>query len=722
MKSASILWPLLGVIGGFGGALQAGDIFSINFWRGGGGSYDWASYLTLEPNQAAGSGDWNTSGWQNYEAPWAPSSPLAPVTLTSSEGATATLTLNDARNGGPYNWQPPRTTLVGDGNGSMMDGHANSTEDPGDGSNIFDIEVSEIPFAAYDVVIYIGSNSAQFGDGTGRVVLNDGGERAFTLKTGAFDGTFTDMTDADTPGNYLVFAGVTGSSFTCRVWGNGFNHIGPNGIQIAESDQAREPLELTDMVYHEDRDEITLTWKSNPGDYYGIYWSEDLNGFVPGIDPAIPAHPTANRTTFGPFANPSPGAASLFVRLGLPDLKDPTLDRVWGNGTTISLDFSEAMHATAGTDPASYSVVKDGGGPVTVTSAAFHPGPDTIVLTTAAALDLDADYTVTMNGLTDLAGRPLGDSTMAGFRTWDDNPNGVKVFILAGQSNMQGHGRNETGLGGVSGAIGSLRYEVDNDSEHYGHLVDSGDGWIARSDVKVWWRDSDLGNARTVKKGDLLPSFGVDSSRFGPEYGFGWVVGDYYTEPVLLIKTSWGGKSLYGDFRPPSAVAARGGEVGSYYFGMFEYVHDVLDQLGTEFPEWAGSGYEIVGFGWHQGWNDGGDAFPASQYEDNLTDLINDLRAEFGKPELPVSIGNSGLGGWSASGHRLAIINAQLAVGDPVQHPEFAGTVFTAETRDFWRESSESPADQGYHWNQNGESYFLLGDAMGQGMEGLLTP
>ena len=30
-------------------------------------------------------------------------------------------------------------------------------------------------------------------------------------------------------------------------------------------------------------------------------------------------------------------------------------------------------------------------------------------------------------------------------------------------------------------------------------------------------------------------------------------------------------------------------------------------------------------------------------------------------------------------------------------------------------------ANQGYHWNQNGESYYLIGDAMGQGMEGLLT-
>ena len=56
-------------------------------------------------------------------------------------------------------------------------------------------------------------------------------------------------------------------------------------------------------------------------------------------------------------------------------------------------------------------------------------------------------------------------------------------------------------------------------------------------------------------------------------------------------------------------------------------------------------------------------------------------------------------------------------MADPAQHPEFAGTVFTADTRDLWRESAVSPSNQDYHWNHNGESHFLIGDAMGQGME-----
>lgn len=323
----------------------------------------------------------------------------------------------------------------------------------------------------------------------------------------------------------------------------------------------------------------------------------------------------------------------------------------------------------------------------------------------------DADTNISANTDTDTA----ADS--------DTGEPKIKVFILAGQSNMVGHGKSEEGHSGP-GTIGSLRYEVDHDDAHYGHLVDADGNWIARSDVKVWWRDSELGEPRAVLKGDL--DIGFSQSRnpdwIGPEYSFGWVLGDFFAEPVLLIKTCWGGKNLHIDFRPPSAVASRGGVVGPYYTGMIEYVNDVLSNLDSEFPEWAGMDFQIAGLVWHQGWNDGEGGEPTTEYELNLVDLINDLRSEFELPDMPVSIANTGIGGWTASGSRLDIMNAQLAVADPDQHPEFAGTVFTAETRDFWREAAVSPSDFGYHWNHNGETHFLIGEAMGRGMVDLLTP
>ena len=165
--------------------------------------------------------------------PWGTSAPLAPVTLTSNQGSTATFTFKNCRNGWTYNG--PRSTLLGDGNGNMMDGHVNSTLD---GPYLFDMEATDIPFAVYDVIFYIGANKDQFGDGTGVINFNGGADRAFTLKPGTFNGTFTEMVNATTQGNYIVFRGVTGASFTTQTWGtgpNGFNHVGPCGFQIREA-------------------------------------------------------------------------------------------------------------------------------------------------------------------------------------------------------------------------------------------------------------------------------------------------------------------------------------------------------------------------------------------------------------------------------------------------------------------------------------------------------
>lgn len=57
--------------------------------------------------------------------------------------------------------------------------------------------------------------------------------------------------------------------------------------------------------------------------------------------------------------------------------------------------------------------------------------------------------------------------------------------------------------------------------------------------------------------------------------GAGRVDGDAFDEPVLLIKTAWGGKSLAKDFRPPSS----GGEVGPFYTEMLTHVREVLENL-----------------------------------------------------------------------------------------------------------------------------------------------
>jgi len=283
----------------------------------------------------------------------------------------------------------------------------------------------------------------------------------------------------------------------------------------------------------------------------------------------------------------------------------------------------------------------------------------------------------------------------------------IKVFILAGQSNMEGKGKVETGNGNVAGAIGSLRYQVNNDPAKYGHLVDGGGNWVVRDDVWIW-STTDNG-----EKGNLTVGYG-SGDWIGPELGFGNVIGDLYDEQVLLIKAAWGGKSLAVDFRPPSSG---GVGVGFYYNEVLAKVNYVLNNLATEFPAYQGQGYELVGLGWHQGWNDRVNQTHNDEYESNMANYIRDIRHDLGVADLPFVIAETGMSGYSETHHRaLSLMAAQAAVADPSKYPEFEGNVAFVGTKGFFRESDVSPSTQAYHWNSNAETYYLMGDAMGTAM------
>ena len=288
----------------------------------------------------------------------------------------------------------------------------------------------------------------------------------------------------------------------------------------------------------------------------------------------------------------------------------------------------------------------------------------------------------------------------------------VKVFVLAGQSNMEGQGRVSEG----SRATLEMLVKKD-DAGTYQHLVDKDANWTVRDDVWIYYN-----RQSNPVKGGLTIGQGTNSEKIGPELQIGHILGDMLENQVLLIKTCWGGKSLAGDFRPPSS----GGQTGKYYRDMLSTVEDVLSHLDTYFPNYKGQGYEIAGFFWWQGWNDACLGRKAvNEYTDNLANLIRDVRAEWKVPDLPVVIATSGNGGNPPTikdGVFMRIhddlVPAQRAVA---KIPEFKTTVAIAETWDFWRSPKESPADAGHHWNDNAESYFQVGTAMGSSMMKLLS-
>jgi hypothetical protein len=275
-----------------------------------------------------------------------------------------------------------------------------------------------------------------------------------------------------------------------------------------------------------------------------------------------------------------------------------------------------------------------------------------------------------------------------------------------------------------NGGKGNLVWSMKNSkrAEIMKHLKDDKGKWVVRDDVKVWFKVSSgiikggltVGFTGYVSPEDAKVGKG-GNSHIGPELQFGHVIGNYFDEPVLLIKTAWGGKSLYKDFRPPSS----GGEVGSYYTQMLAEIREALADIENLFPGRKSHEYEIAGFVWMQGWNDMFDLEARKEYEDNLINLIKDVRAEWSIPNLPVVIGELGNGGPDASDSMLAIRKAQAAAA---AHSEFNGTVTFVSTTDFARPAEESPnTGHGHHWYGNAESYFLIGNVLGEGMVRLLA-
>lgn len=282
----------------------------------------------------------------------------------------------------------------------------------------------------------------------------------------------------------------------------------------------------------------------------------------------------------------------------------------------------------------------------------------------------------------------------------------VKVFVLAGQSNMEGHGRVVADPK-ANGGQGSLEWLVKNadTAARFKHLVDGDGKWVARQDVQIVYLE---------RHGNLAAGFGVREGFIGPELGFGHVVGEALEEPVLLVKLAWGGKSLGKDFRPPSA----GGEVGPFYQEVVKRTKQVLADAPKLFPQYADRTLELVGFGWHQGWNDRVNQAFNDEYEKNMAHFIRDIRKDLGVPKLPFVIAETGMAGPEEAHPRaLSLMKAQAAVAE---YDEFRGNVAFVGTRSFWRAKEQSPSGQAYHWNSNAETYYLIGEGMGQAMVKLL--
>lgn len=300
----------------------------------------------------------------------------------------------------------------------------------------------------------------------------------------------------------------------------------------------------------------------------------------------------------------------------------------------------------------------------------------------------------------------------------------LKVYILAGQSNMVGHANVTT--------LPYMREDPATLALH-NRLVDKDGKPIVHENVQI-----SMVNEFGMRQGSLTTGFGAKETSLGPELAFGVTMHEKLQEPILLIKTAWGGKNLHTDFRSPSAGpyvfnqfqidkypkenkttveemnAAKAKETGHYYRLMIEHVKMVLADPGKFHPAYnKQEGFEIAGFAWFQGWNDVTDGHtyqnrgaPGSYdaYTTVLRHLIRDVRKDLDVPKMPFVIGVLGVNGSYTDGTQKDSrhIEFQKAMAAAADLPEFEGNVFAVHAGLYW-DKLQSEADK-KKWKIRAES------------------
>ncbi|WP_071585713.1 sialate O-acetylesterase [Ochrovirga pacifica] len=196
----------------------------------------------------------------------------------------------------------------------------------------------------------------------------------------------------------------------------------------------------------------------------------------------------------------------------------------------------------------------------------------------------------------------------------------VQVVLLAGQSNMAGHGNfdalDEKALDRVKKA--GIRVKLATREPQ------------KKEPVPLTWYNGGSNKKYNFKK------------HFGPELFSGVVLSETYPEDdFLLIKTAVGGTSLYGAWNPnwtqeKAKIAERGAARQSMQLYQ-KHIKNIKSNLAV--LESKGIPYKIVGVLWMQGEADTNNELKATAYQQNLENLIAAYRKEFGIEKLPFVIG-----------------------------------------------------------------------------------
>ncbi len=213
------------------------------------------------------------------------------------------------------------------------------------------------------------------------------------------------------------------------------------------------------------------------------------------------------------------------------------------------------------------------------------------------------------------------------------SPETIKLYLLAGQSNAEGHNHTNQYRGGLEPFPARLS---------------------PQSNILFWPGPNHPGAS------NLWTSLRVEpSGAFGPEISFGAEMQRLMpAAKIAIVKFASGGTGIarsedYSDYIPSLKNFKDNGRnwhpptdgrpAGNLYQSLFENFRTATDILNREGKKW-----ELCGFLWMQGEHEAGiSKRMAEDYQKILTDFIRSVRADLRQPQLPWVIGEINSHTWA---------------------------------------------------------------------------
>jgi Carbohydrate esterase, sialic acid-specific acetylesterase/Immunoglobulin I-set domain len=413
---------------------------------------------------------------------------------------------------------------------------------------------------------------------------------------------------------------------------------------------------------------------------------------------------------------PSIGSAVLSIVLTLAGCgggnsdsdSAPAITAQPANTTVAELQPASFSVTATGTAPLSYQWRRNGTPIAGATSA-------TLTMTAALAADHGARYSAVVTN-------SAGSVTSADAVLTEELP----MFLLAGQSNMEGNVDTtlfQSLMADLASAANTdinarlaerIRYwhkDTNNGYAGYGYTPQMAS--FEASELVRLNAAGLVGAELTTPNTKVLCSWNTAGvaplfvsslptqcgNAFGPELVFGQALSKAGYSSTSLIKVAHGGTNLYVNWRSPLS----GGTVGPLYTELRSRIQSLKSAPASVNPSCKTQGCRWSAFVWFQGENDSFDSANGLSYEQNLKNLIADVRSDVGSPTLPVVIVQTGT--WAQSmafGKNVAAAQSSVVSAD-----KYARLVNTSDLSGF------------YHYDS--ASKLIIGDRVAQAVKALLA-